>query len=473
MMTKLAATSKFPSNVSQSQKNCALYLLLGLVTNVVPWSAALLYLTVSPAVYKAEWALSVPGVKSTTNVNIPGLGQASSSSDSPYMSAVADPRENYKYLAGTMEVLEAAANRLHMTVGKFGRSKIKIIDNSTLMSLEIEGSTPQEAQNKALALHNALKERIDKLREEELAQQDQRLGTTLGSSERKLQAAQQRVSAYQARSGLTSPEQLEELSVNVESLRRQRAEVIGEMERSNTKFRELSAKLGLSAQQAADALTLQSDKLFQEYLSYYSRVSAELTQLRSRYTSNNPTVVYKQGDQEAIQAALLQQGQSLLGRAITLDTLKQLNLNESNSSPQRANLFQELISHQTEQQGLRSQAQELERQIVILESKLANYTQKDSELQALRRNLQIAETIFSSTLTKLDLSQSEVSASYPSIVLYTKPSLPEEPTKPKRKLVLAGAAMASFFMTTGTVALWLRDRKMQQAKQIDRKHRLI
>jgi len=288
-----------------------------------------------------------------------------------------------------------------------------------------------------------------------------------------LQAAQQRVSAYQARSGLTSPEQLEELSVNVESLRRQRAEVIGEMERSNTKFRELSAKLGLSAQQAADALTLQSDKLFQEYLSYYSRVSAELTQLRSRYTSNNPTVVYKQGDQEAIQAALLQQGQSLLGRAITLDTLKQLNLNESNSSPQRANLFQELISHQTEQQGLRSQAQELERQIVILESKLANYTQKDSELQALRRNLQIAETIFSSTLTKLDLSQSEVSASYPSIVLYTKPSLPEEPTKPKRKLVLAGAAMASFFMTTGTVALWLRDRKRQQAKQIDRKHRLM
>lgn len=472
-MTKFAATSEFTSDSVQYQKKWVLYLIVGLVANVTTWSAALFYLKISPPVYKAEWALSIPGVKSTTNVNVPGIGQASSTSDSPYMDAVADPRENYKYLSGTREVIEAAANQLHMTAGKFGRAKIKIIDNSTLMSLEIEGGTPQEAQNKALALHKALKERIDKLRKEELAQQDLRLETTLGSSEKKLQAAQQRVSAYKARSGLSSPEQLRELSVNLESLRRQRAEVLAQTEQASTKFRQLSAKLGLSAQQAADALALQSDQLFQQYLSDYSKVTGELTQLRSRFTSNHPTVVSKQAEQEAVQADLLQQGQSLLGRAITPDTLKQLNLNEKNSSPQRASLFQELISLQTEQQGLQSQAQELERQIAILESRLANLDQKESELDDLKRDVQIAETIFSSTLTKLDLSQSEVSASYPSVVLFTKPGLPEEPTKPKRKLVLAGAAMASFFFTTGTSSLWVRDRKMQQAKQIDRKHRLI
>jgi uncharacterized protein involved in exopolysaccharide biosynthesis len=249
--------------------------------------------------------------------------------------------------------------------------------------------------------------------------------------------------------------------------------VLAQTEQASTKFKQLSAKLGLSAQQAADALALQSDQLFQQYLSDYSKVSAELTQLRSRFTSNHPTVVSKQAEQEAVQAELLQQGQSLLGRAITPDTLKQLNLNEKNSSPQRASLFQELISLQTEQQGLQSQAQELERQTAILDSRLANLDQKESELDSLKRDVQIAETIFSSTLTKLDLSQSEVSASYPSVVLFTKPGLPEEPTKPKRKLVLAGAAMASFFFTTATMSLWFRARKRQQAKQIDRKHQLI
>ncbi|MCA1990884.1 MAG: hypothetical protein LDL41_02390 [Coleofasciculus sp. S288] len=472
-MTKFVATSEFPSDSSRYQNKWVIYLLLGLVTNVITWSAALLYLKASQPVYKSEWALSVPGVKSYTNINVPGIGQASSSSDSPYMSEVADPRENYKFLAGTMEVLELAANQLNIPVGKFGRPKIKIIDNSTLMSFEIEGGTPQEAQNKAFALHNALKARLDTLRKEEMAQQDQRLETTLGSSEKKLQAAQQRLSTYKASSGLSSPEQLRELSVNLEVLRRQRAEVVAQMEQANTNSRQLAAKLGLSAQQAADALALQSDQLFQQYLTDYSQVTAELTKLTSKFASAHPRVLDKQAEQEAVRSDLLQQGQSLLGQTVTLDTLKQLNLNEKNSSPQRSILFKDLISLQTEQQGLQSQAQELERQIAMLESRLTSFAQKESELDELKRDVQIAETVFSSTLTRLDLSQSEVSASYPSIALFTKPSLSEESTKPKRKLVLAGAGMASLFFTTGTVSLWVRDRKMQQAQQIRRKNQLF
>ncbi len=49
------------------------------------------------------------------------MGQASSQSESPYNSDFADPRENYKYLAGTEEVLDKAAQSIGMPLTEFGK----------------------------------------------------------------------------------------------------------------------------------------------------------------------------------------------------------------------------------------------------------------------------------------------------------------------------------------------------------------
>jgi uncharacterized protein involved in exopolysaccharide biosynthesis len=440
---------------------------VGLVINQIIWSATFIYLKVKPTTYTSKWAIALNGVKSSTNINLPGIGEASSYRDSPYNSETSDPRENYKFLAETDEVLEVAANQLDMPMEKFGKPRIKILDNTTLIQVEINGNTPKEAQKKALALHSALAVKLNELRREEIAQQDRNVEAALTSVREKLQAAQQRLSEYKTRSPLSSNEQLRDLTTNLEGLRRQRAETVAHLQQASARVRQLSGNLGLSAQPAVDALVLQSDPVFQQYLADYTKASAELVKLRTKFLPATPVILAKQQEKDAAQAALFQQGQSLLRRPVSQDTLKQLIVSgggSSNSSSQRAILFHELISLREQQQGLQAQAQELDRQIAQLESRLVTLSQQESKLDSLQRDVKIAEAVFSSDLTRQELSKSDISASYPQISLVTKPSLPQEPSSPKRNFVLLGAAMGSFFFTTGMTSLWLRDRKIQQTK---------
>jgi uncharacterized protein involved in exopolysaccharide biosynthesis len=179
-------------------------------------------------------------------------------------------------------------------------------------------------------------------------------------------------------------------------------------------------------------------------------------------------IIAKQSAKDAAQAALLQEAQSLLRRPISTASLAQIMLSGGGSSDtgsHRANLFQELISLQAQQRGVQAQVQGFDQQIAQLESRLGILSQQESKLDSLQRDTKIAEAVFSSNLTKLNLSKSALAGSYPQIAIVTRPSLAKESSGPKSKLVLMGALAGSFFLTTGTVSLWWRDRKIQQTKQ--------
>ena len=151
---------------------------------------------------------------------------------------------------------------------------------------------------------------------------------------------------------------------------------------------------------------------------------------------------------------------SLSGAGLTAsEILKNLNINSSNSSQsQRANLFQELISLQAEKEGLANQARTLNEQISELENRLVSISKNGSQLRKLQRELQLAEAVFSSTATKLELSKSQNSASYPPMSLFAPPSLPKTATSPKTELVVLGSLFSSLLLTTGLFTLWWRNK---------------
>jgi uncharacterized protein involved in exopolysaccharide biosynthesis len=83
-------------------------------------------------------------------------------------------------------------------------------------------------------------------------------------------------------------------------------------------------------------------------------------------------------------------------------------------------------------------------------------SQRQPTLESLRRNEQIAEAVFASTLAKLDLGQADVFAAFPLVQMAVDPSLPERPTTPKKGLLLAGATVGSIFTSVGFWILWIR-----------------
>lgn len=437
------------------------YFVVGIILNTLLWAASITALKLKHPVYTSTWTLDLPAARSDTLLEVPGVGRAAQSSDSPYSNfMVADPRTNYKDLLEGQEVLASAASTIQEAPEAFGKPRVEVVPNTTLIRIAVNGLSPNEARQRAIAFQNAFEAKLATLRKQEASQKSQNLKASLDAASERLKVAQQRLSNYKVQSGLDSGEQLRDLSVNIESLRRQRSEILGQAQDSANQLQQLSGSLGLSPQQAADAFVLQSDAIFQQYLVGYSKTSAELSTLESSYAPTHPKVIETIEENRSARQRLLDRGKKLLGREVNDATLKQISVsNGISSETQRSGLFQQMITLQGRAEGLKGQAGALDQQVQQLEGMMGTLSNKKSVLVNLERDVQIAEAIFTSTLGKLDLTSSNSSNAYPPVAMRSRPSLPTLPSSPKIVPVLLGTFLASVLLSLGLAALWLRDRR--------------
>jgi uncharacterized protein involved in exopolysaccharide biosynthesis len=436
------------------------YLVLILLLNSAIWGLTVFYLKYAKPTYTSEWAITLPGSAPGIDINLPNIGQASSSSNSPFGGATTDPRANYQFIAMSDVVLNKAATAVHETENEFGKPRIKLIDNTTIMTVQVQGGSPEQAQRRAAALYEALTKRLTLLRIEEVARRDEGIEETLQSARGKLATAQQRLSVYKVNSGLSFPGQIDNLSVNVEQLRRQRTEILVQANQATSRSQQLSATLGISSQQAAEAFLLQTDQQFQQNLKTYSETTANLAVLRSKWGRNHPEIVRETAKQDTSDLALRDRSTALLGREIGQQALSTLSLSVGDGGG-RASLFRDLITVQAEQQGLAEAVRTLDQQIASLDNRLGDLSYKQSKLESLERDMQTAEAVFASTVAKLDLGKSEIFSAYPLAQLVADPSLPQEASAPRRSLVLAGSLVGSLFCTAGLGLLWWRKRLIE------------
>lgn len=455
---------RIPLNLKSASSNDRRnsYLLLGLIANLSVWGLTLVTLKVSKPVYASDWAIILPGTSSSTNVNLPTIGGAYSQSQSPYDSTSRDPRANYQFIATSEPVLKAAAARMHLPVAKFSKPRMKIIDNTTLMTFEITGSTAQEAQGKALALHQALEDRLNQLRAETSESEKLGLQKALSSSRQKLMTTQETISEYKAKSSLSSDEQIKNLSYNVEELRKQRAEILSQQKQVTARIKYLENNLHLATHQGKDALALQADLLLQQNLKEYNDASSALANARIRFTANHPLVLRETTRSNISKAAMLARTQELLGRPVTPEYFEQLNLKDGSTVAAREELLKQLVNSQTEQKALSAQFEVLDKQILQFEHRLKSLAQQGAKIDTLDRDRQIAQAVFSSTLASLDIGKPDTFTAYPLIQLVSEPSLPEKAISPKKPLIFAGAALGSIFFSGGIALLWLRPRLLKR-----------
>jgi uncharacterized protein involved in exopolysaccharide biosynthesis len=440
------------------------YLVLTLLLNCGIWGVTLFYLKHAKPTYTSEWAITLPGSAPGIDINLPNIGQASSSSNSPFGGATTDPRANYQFIAMSDAVLKKAAMVVNESKEEFGKPRIKLVDNTTIMTVQVQAQTPERSQQKALALYQSLTQRLTVLRVEEIARRDEGIEDTLRSAKEKLVTAQQRLSSFKMNSGLSFPGQVDNLSVNVEQLRRQRTEILVQAQQSTRRLQQLSANLGLSSRQASEAFLLQADQQFQQNLKSYSETTANLSVLQTKWGINHPEVIRERAKQDASGLALRDRSTTLLGRETGQQALATLSLSVEDQGGGRSSLFRDLISVQVEQQGFSEAVNTLDQQIGALDYRLTDLSQKQSKLENLEREMQTAEAVFASTVAKLDLGKSEIFSAYPLTQLVAEPSLPQEASAPRRSLIFLGSLMGSMFCSAGLGLLWWRNRLLSLVK---------
>ncbi|BAU13977.1 hypothetical protein LEP3755_45210 [Leptolyngbya sp. NIES-3755] len=437
------------------------YLLMWLLINTTIWSAAILYLKKAKPTYISEWALILPGTGPGVSVNLPEIGQASSSSSSAFGGASSDPRANYQFIATSDAVLGRAATQMNLSIEAFGKPRVKLLDNTTIMTFQVTGSTPEQAQQKSKQMYQAMVQRLSELRVEELGRRDEGVQATMKAAQTKLHQAQKQLSEYKVSSGLSFQGQVDNLSVNVEQLRRQRSEILAKRQQTGTRLAQLATNLGITPEQAATAFVLQADQQFQQNLKDYSEASASLVVLLSKWGENHPNVVKEQARQQAAQIAIAQRSTELLKQEVDPQLLEFLQLGINDQGAGRSSLFRDLITTQAEFEGFNAEVQSLEQQIKQLDSRLSGLAQRQSTLENLKRDVQTAEAVFASTLARIDLSKSDIFTAYPLTQLVAEPSLPSSPSTPKKSLVYLGAGLGSVLSGAAVTLLAMRKRLLK------------
>lgn len=438
------------------------YFFIGVLLNLAVWSSIIIYWKVTPPQYTSEWGIKLLETQTGVDLNLPNIGTAEADNNSGNRQ---DSRTDYVYIASDPAVLEKAAEVINMSVGEFGKPEITVDDDSNIISLAIEGDLPLEAQHKAYVFHQVLTQKIDSLREAEIEREDRQTQTTIDEARQKLDVAQERLSTYQASSSVNSEEQVRQLANNLEELRLQQAELSAEEQGSNNLSQQLEKELELSSQDATAAYQLLEDNVYQEQSQKYAQVRTELTDLLSRFTSENPLVVNKQAELDEATVALQQRAAFLLGREVSrneLERIAYLTLDPKVKTV-RQEVFKDLITNQANRQKLEAQIRELKAQTERLESRQQDVAQEKLRLDSLQRDLKVAEAIFATALAQLDLNKESVYSIYPPIQLIKEPTLPKEdkPTSPNLRLLLLAGMAGSFLVTTGLILLWFERQPSQ------------
>ncbi len=434
-----------------------MYLGITIAALMVIWIPVTVFLVGVKPSYYSNWTLILPGGGAGQTVSLESVGQATANVKSPYTSHSVDPKVNYKAIASSPQVLNAAAKAAGLSKEEYGKPVIKLVDQTALIEFRHSGRTGEEAYNKSEALFSAFHLELERLRNDEQERTEESTNMMLSGFRDKLEQAQQDTLEYQAQSSIVSLEQFAELTLGLERARTTLREIIAEHDGLKTQLKTLQDTLSIQPEMAFAAINLQSDPLYIELTAKYATAAAVLAEARAQWGEKNLAVITARDIHDKLKQAMLSRVLDISGHS-QVDPEKLAMIGSSGDKQ----LFSKLIEMHSRQQGMASQIITLEASIITQQEMLEKSTIEASRLEDLKRKLQVATAVFTTALARIDLGKSDRFATYPMVQLFSAPEKPKKPDMLPRKLALVGAALGTCIVIFGLILLWIRKPYLQK-----------
>lgn len=427
------------------------YLAFAILGSGLIWAPIAGYLKTAPLSYKSSTSLILPGSGASASLNLNGIGQASSYANSAFASNAVSPTETYKRLLSADRILTAAAVSLEIERSTLGSPRIQLVDQTSLIHVEMTGGSPVEAQARADAILAAFFAELDALRSDEVSTREDSGLQAIADYRASVTSTRSEIARLQGQSGLLSVAQYDALvdrHLALEAQIQDRAALLSE---KSAAVARLELQLGLDAQNAAATLRLFADSTFLALLAETSRYEAELAEATAHYGAQHPDLQAAQDSRDTALLATQQLAQTTTG--LTADEVTQLDF-----APQgaRAELLAQLVRMDAERAGAAEELATLQERLENSQADLTAKALAASELQDLERDFSVAEAVFASAIARAQSSKSDVYASYPLVQVLENPSLPLRPTSPNRKLAMAAGIAATFMLFVSLVMGWVR-----------------
>ena len=307
---------------------------------------------------------------------------------------------------------------------------------STVISVSVEGSSPELAQQRANGLIKAFRDRLQELRKDEAQQRSQFMQDEVKQAYQKLFKTQKNLSEFKQKTNLvSSEEQTKEIVSTINALETEQAQTIAQAQEFQSKAKMLSARIEMSPSTAINSVKLKENKEYQLFRDKLSEVEVALVEARGKLTNSHPQIQELVYQQRVLRSQLRQYLASTTSVAGVQTSVGQ----------NTAALTEQMILAESEAFGMLKKAEQLQPTIDNLVKTLNSLPQKQATLLELQRQYDIAEGVYNGVVAQAEQAKLGSFSAYPSVQVLDQPIMDTKPVGPKLRLMLLGALLACGF----------------------------
>lgn len=315
-------------------------------------------------------------------------------------------------------------------------------NDSTVISLSVQGSSPSLAKDRAQNLILSLKERLQELRQDEVISQSEFIQEEVQEAQQKLKHAQKKLNKFKETGNLMSDEHdAKQTVITINALNKSRVEALAEAKAAQAQTRILSARLSLPPQTALQSLQIKGDNKYQSIRKKLTKVSLSLEEAQSYLTINHPRIETLKFQQQELRSQLQ-------------DGIPNISSDTTEINPNLAdkNIVQQLILSESQAEAMSSKAQQLQVQINYLREQLKKLPAKQGILMDLQRRYDTANRVYDNLVTQAEKIKLSAIEAYPSFQLLDEPIVNNQASSPNILSIILGAVLVSIF---GSAAILL------------------
>lgn len=419
--------------------------------NLLVMAAAAGIITATPRVWTASAQMILPDRTTDLDANLGTLGSLKNAD--PNFSSQVNPLKVQASILTSDALLErvwASDPERNTNTAKprgYGKFfKITPQEQSTIIALEVMGSSPDIARQRVTVLTQAYQQRLNELRQANSSAREEFSEKELTKARENLNQTQQALAQFQKASGLVNSEEQTRGIVNtLATLTTVHAEAMAQAQSSRSQVIALSARLNATPDKAVRSLGLGENQDYQYVRRQLAEIEAKLLVARESYTDQHPLVKDLLGQRQKLQIQLQQYIAQAAGKVGVDPTV-------TTTGEGRATLIQQLILAESEAAAQQQKATQLQKQIDQLKVTLGALPANQARLQELQRQYDVAEGVYKGLIAQVKQSNIDAFNAYPNVQVLDPPSVDLKPSSPKKSLVAINAFLASVI---GSVALLL------------------
>jgi len=403
------------------------YICYAVIAITLVWLGTGAYLFTAKPRYTSNWTLVLPDRSESSSLAVSEIGNASFSNSSPFGNIGQNPLLTYQKFATSPMVLGQAAAKLEIDPSALGEPRIRLIPQTPLMEFQISALDPDDAQAYGYAIIEALEQKLQSLRDDELTARDRHRSYALESYNVQLERSRRAVLNHQASTSLVSTGQFDVLAENIELHRSLLAKERAQRNQLRGFLANLFLGVGVREEVAQAAVRLQAREDLRGLLTNYAKALVAESEISGRVGLRHPALISAQADARTAERDLLQHVDSTL-RDDT-EALREIALLSTGADT--GEILRDIVKTSAELAGMEDKVESLERDAEEMQVRLKIQAKNAARLADLERDHSIAEAVFSSALGRISTEKFDVLSAYPLFQIFSAPSKPESADKPR------------------------------------------